>query len=114
MTEKTIFEKIFDGEIPAKMVYEDELCGAFHDVNPQAPTHVLVVPRQVITGISKMAQEDEALVGHLFYVARQVATDLGLSDGFRLVVNDGQKGQQSVPHLHIHIIGGRQLTWPPG
>ncbi len=114
MTDKTIFEKIFAGEIPAKMVHEDELCGAFHDINPQAPTHVLVVPRKRITGISALEPRDAALVGHLFVIARKVAADLGLDDGFRLVINDGENGQQTVPHLHVHVLGGRAMTWPPG
>ena len=114
MTEKTIFQKIFDGEIPSNMVYEDELCGAFHDISPQAPTHILVVPRKLIPAISQMEEDDRALVGHLFHVARKVAEEQGLGDGFRLVINDGVNGQQTVPHLHIHILGGRKMTWPPG
>ncbi|MCA9320221.1 MAG: histidine triad nucleotide-binding protein [Planctomycetes bacterium] len=114
MNEKTIFQRIFDGEIPSKMVYEDDLCGAFHDIEPQAPTHVLIVPRKPIPGISSLMAEDEEVVGHLFRVARRVAKTLGLDNGFRLVINDGADGMQSVPHLHVHLLGGRQLTWPPG
>ena len=115
MADKTLFEKIFDGEIPSEMVHEDELCGAFKDINPQAPTHILIVPRKPIPAISQMAEEDEPLIGHLFFVARKIAAELGLDEsGFRLVINDGEHGQQTVPHIHVHLIGGRQLNWPPG
>lgn len=114
MSEKTIFEKIFAGEIPARMVHEDEICGAFHDINPQAPIHVLVVPRKPISGISALEPADAPIVGHLLVTARKIAEDLGLDEGFRLVVNDGEDGQQTVPHLHIHLLGGRRLRWPPG
>ena len=114
MSEKTIFQKIFDGEIPSTMVYEDALCGAFHDINPQAPTHVLIVPRKLIAGISSLEEDDALLVGHLLVVARKIAEDLGLGSGFRLVINNGQHGQQTVPHLHVHLLGGRPMSWPPG
>ncbi len=114
MSEKTIFQKIFDGEIPAKMAFEDEICGAFYDINPQAPTHILVVPKKLIPSISEMADEDANIVGHLFVVAKQIAQDLKLDGGFRLVINNGVDGQQTVPHLHVHILGGRKMTWPPG
>ncbi|MCB9833596.1 MAG: histidine triad nucleotide-binding protein [Planctomycetes bacterium] len=114
MSDKTIFERIFAGEIPARMVHEDEVCGAFHDINPQAPTHVLVVPRKPIPGISALSASDALIVGHLFVVARRIAAELGLDGGFRLVINDGEDGQQTVPHLHVHLLGGRKMTWPPG
>ncbi len=114
MSEKTLFQKILDKELDADLLHEDEHCGAFRDINPQAPTHILVVPRKPITGISAMEPEDEALIGHLFLVARGVAEDEGLQDGYRLVINDGENGQQTVPHLHVHLIGGRPMTWPPG
>lgn len=111
----TIFGKILRKEIPAKFVYEDEQCVAFHDVNPQAPTHILVIPRKPIAQLSLAVDEDEQLLGHLLIVARKVAAQEGLDkSGFRLVVNDGKNGAQSVYHLHIHILGGRQMQWPPG
>ncbi len=111
---KTLFQKILDKEIPADIVFEDELCGAFRDINPQAPTHILIVPRKPMPGISAMTPEDKALIGHLFHVAAQLARDLDLAQGYRLVINDGAHGGQEVPHLHIHLLGGRPLTWPPG
>ena len=114
MAEKTLFEKILDHEIQADLVYEDDLCGALRDINPQAPTHVLVVPRKPIPGISAMADEDVSIVGHLFAVARKVAEEQGLEQGYRLVINDGEHGQQTVPHLHVHLLGGRPMNWPPG
>jgi len=112
----TIFGKILRKEIPAKIIHEDDHCVAFHDVNPQAPVHVLVIPRKPITQLSKAnPKEDQALLGHLLLVAKQVAERQGIaSDGFRIVINDGKKGSQSVYHLHVHVIGGRQLGWPPG
>ncbi|KAM3956136.1 histidine triad nucleotide binding protein 1 [Aphomia sociella] len=111
----TIFGKILRKEIPAKFVYEDDQCVAFHDVNPQAPTHILVIPRKPIPQLSKAEDEDEQLLGHLMIAARKVAAQEGLDkNGFRLVINDGRDGAQSVYHLHIHVIGGRQLGWPPG
>ncbi|XP_053621117.1 adenosine 5'-monophosphoramidase HINT1 [Plodia interpunctella] len=111
----TIFGKILRKEIPAKFVYEDDQCVAFHDVNPQAPTHILVIPRKPIPQLSKAEDADEKLLGHLMIAARKVAAMQGLDkSGFRLVINDGKDGAQSVYHLHIHVIGGRQLKWPPG
>ncbi|XP_064471568.1 adenosine 5'-monophosphoramidase HINT1-like [Ornithodoros turicata] len=113
-TGDTIFGKIVRGEIPTKFIYEDDQCVAFHDVNPQAPTHFLVIPRKPIPQLSVVSKADEAILGHLMYVAQKVAKDLGLAKGFRLVVNDGHHGCQSVYHLHIHVLGGRQMGWPPG
>nr|AGG56522.1 protein kinase c inhibitor [Antheraea yamamai] len=111
----TIFGKILRKEIPAKFVYEDDQCVAFHDVNPQAPTHILVIPRKPIPQLSKAGDEDEQLLGHLLTAARKVAAQEGLDkSGFRLVINDGKDGAQSVYHLHVHVLGGRQLEWPPG
>jgi histidine triad (HIT) family protein len=112
---KTIFEKIITREIPARIIYEDDLVLAFHDVNPQAPTHALVVPKKSISRIALATAEDRALVGHLLLSAAKVATMLGLQEsGYRLVINNGRDGGESVPHLHCHILGGRQMTWPPG
>lgn len=111
----TIFAKILSGEIPADKLHEDEHCIAFRDIAPQAPHHVLVIPRKPIVSVATAGPEDAALLGHLMLVAAKVARDLGLeSDGYRLVTNIGQHGGQSVFHLHIHILGGRQLGWPPG
>ena len=112
---KTLFEKICEREIPAEIVYEDEQCVCFRDIAPQAPAHLLVVPRKPITRIAEAEAEDQALIGHLFLTAAKVARDQGLAGpGFRLVVNNGANGGEAVPHLHIHILGGRQMTWPPG
>eukprot|EP01006_Ploeotia_vitrea_P052278 TRINITY_DN67666_c15_g1_i1.p1 TRINITY_DN67666_c15_g1~~TRINITY_DN67666_c15_g1_i1.p1 ORF type:complete len:138 (-),score=19.58 TRINITY_DN67666_c15_g1_i1:314-700(-) len=111
----TIFGKIIRREIPSKIVYEDDKCLAFHDVNPQAPVHVLIVPKKPISGISKVQEGDAELMGHLMVKIPHVANLLGLQeDGYRLVVNDGKNGAQSVYHLHVHILGGRQMGWPPG
>ena len=109
----TIFQKIIDREIPADVVFEDEHSLAFRDVNPQAPVHVLVIPKKPIARIADMEDGDKELVGHLFRVAGQVATQENLED-FRLVVNNGEGAGQSVFHLHIHVMGGREMAWPPG
>ena len=114
MVAKTIFQRIIDKEIPAKIVHEDDLCLAFHDVAPQAPVHVLVIPKKEITNLSATTVEDQALLGHLLLVAKQVAEQLDLSNGYRTVINCGRDGGQSVDHLHIHLLGGRSLHWPPG
>jgi histidine triad (HIT) family protein len=111
---KTIFKRIIDKEIPAKLIYEDEQCIAFHDINPQAPTHVLVIPKQEITGVAAIEPSDEALVGHLLYVVRKLAEQLGLATGYRVVINNGLDAGQTVDHLHLHLLGGRDLSWPPG
>ena len=111
----TIFSKIIAREIPARIVYEDDLCLAFHDVNPQAPVHVLVIPKREIARVALTTTNDEPLLGHLLYVAQQVAKQEGLHDsGFRLVINNGPDGGESVPHLHVHVLGGRAMQWPPG
>ncbi|XP_006626895.1 adenosine 5'-monophosphoramidase HINT1 isoform X2 [Lepisosteus oculatus] len=110
----TIFGKIIRKEIPAKILYEDEQCIAFHDVAPQAPTHFLVVPKKPIPQLSKAEDSDAALLGHLMIVAKKCAADVGLTKGYRLVLNDGPDGGQEVFHLHIHVLGQRQMRWPPG
>jgi len=114
MADKTIFEKIIDGDIEGDIVHRDEQVVAFRDVNPQAPTHILVVPRKVIDRIENMTAEDEALVGHMVYVATQIAQREGLGNGYRLVMNNGRGGGQTVFHIHLHLMGGRSFGWPPG
>jgi len=111
---ETIFSKIIDRKIPARIEHEDDRCLAFHDVAPQAPTHVLVIPKKPIPSLADLEPADEALVGHLVMVATQLAAKLGLGDGYRLVVNCGRDGGQSVDHLHVHLLGGRAMRWPPG
>lgn len=114
MSEATIFTKIINREIPADIVYEDDLALAFRDVSPQAPLHILVIPKQPIESVGTATDEDAGLLGHLLVVARKVAVQEGLTEGFRLVANTGSDGGQSVNHLHFHLLGGRKLTWPPG
>ena len=114
MSQKTIFERIIDREIPAKIVYEDDLCLAFHDVAPKAPTHVLVIPKPPIPSVAAIEDRQADLIAHLWLVIRDVAKELGLENGYRVVVNCGPDGGQSVDHLHFHLLGGRQMTWPPG
>ena len=109
-----IFCKIAAGEIPSTKVYEDDLCLAFRDLNPQAPTHILVIPKDHIASADEINESNEAVVGHIFSVIAKVAKDEGLDQGYRVVSNIGEQGQQTVPHLHFHIIGGRDMTWPPG
>lgn len=109
-----IFKKIADKEIPADIVHEDDQCVAFRDVNPQAPVHVLIIPRKVIPTHADLTPADQLLMGHLHLVAVQLAGRLGLADGYRLVVNCKERSGQTVPHLHMHILGGRDMTWPPG
>ena len=110
----TIFQKIIDKELPADIVYEDDSCLAFKDINPVAPIHILIIPRKRIEKISDSNTEDKELLGHLFLVAGNIARDLGIEDAFRLVVNNGAGAQQTVFHLHIHLIAGREFNWPPG
>lgn len=112
-----IFCKIVRKEVPSKGVYEDELVYAFHDINPVAPTHILIVPKKHIVGVQELEPEDECLVGHMFYVARRLGEELGYSSmekGYRLVFNVGKDAGQSVFHLHLHFIAGRSMSWPPG
>jgi histidine triad (HIT) family protein len=110
----TLFQKIIDREIPAEIVYEDELSMAFKDINPVAPNHILIIPKKHIPKISDAELGDKDLLGHLMYVAGEVARELGVEDAFRLVVNNGAEAQQTVFHLHIHLIAGRPFKWPPG
>ncbi|MCE0523128.1 MAG: histidine triad nucleotide-binding protein [Methylacidiphilales bacterium] len=111
----TIFTKIINREIPARIAYEDDLCLAFHDVNPQAPVHFLVVPKREIPRLAAATPADEALLGHLIHVAQTVAQKEGLHEsGFRIVINNGRDGGETVPHLHVHVLGGRYMQWPPG
>jgi histidine triad (HIT) family protein len=112
---KSVFDKIIDREIPARIIYEDDLVLAFHDINAKAPVHALIVPKKNIPRIAEAAPEDHKLLGHLMLKAAAVAEKLGLSNsGYRLVINNGPDGGESVPHLHCHILGGRQMAWPPG
>ena len=114
MSEKTIFKRIIDGEIPARIIYDDPQCLAFHDVNPQAPTHVLIIPKKEIASIDALSDEDGPLVAHLLSVIRRLAAELKLDQGYRVVVNCGPQAGQTVDHLHFHLLGGRALKWPPG
>jgi histidine triad (HIT) family protein len=110
----TIFGKIIRREIPADIVHEDELCLAFKDINPQAPVHILVIPKQAIAKLSDAESDDHRLMGHLLLTAKRVAEKAGLGNGYRVVINTGNDGGQTVDHLHLHILGGRQMQWPPG
>ncbi|HET7634717.1 MAG TPA: histidine triad nucleotide-binding protein [Burkholderiales bacterium] len=110
----TIFSKIINREIPADIVYEDDLCLAFKDINPQAPVHVQLIPKKEIPKISDAASEDRNLLGHLMLTAGEVARRLGVDDAFRVVINNGAGAQQTVFHLHLHILAGRPFHWPPG
>ncbi|XP_004294701.1 PREDICTED: 14 kDa zinc-binding protein [Fragaria vesca subsp. vesca] len=112
----TIFDKIINKEIPATVVFEDDKVLAFRDISPQAPTHILIIPkvRDGLTGLSKAEERHCEILGQLLYTAKLVAKQEGLEDGFRIVINDGPKGCQSVYHIHVHLIGGRQMNWPPG
>jgi histidine triad (HIT) family protein len=111
----TLFEKIIQGEVPAQIIHEDDQCVAIRDINPQAPTHVLVIPKKVIPRLGEATPSDESLLGHLLLTAAEVAKRDGLAEnGYRVVVNQGWQAGESVPHLHVHVLGGRQLKWPPG
>ncbi len=114
MPEKTIFQRIIDREIKADIVFEDDCCLAFRDVAPQAPVHVLIIPKAPLRSLNDVTDEDVALAGHLLSVAKQLAAQLGLTGGYRVVTNCGPDGGQSVDHLHFHLLGGRALGWPPG
>ena len=111
---KTLFERIIAREIPAKIEYEDDLCIVIHDIDPQAPTHLLAIPKQVISRISEVEPAQEVLLGHLLRTAASVAAKLQLENGFRIVINNGKDGGETVPHLHVHVLGGRSMAWPPG
>jgi histidine triad (HIT) family protein len=112
---KTIFQRIIDREIPSKFAHEDELCVAIHDVNPQAPVHVLIIPKKTVPRLSAATPADQALLGHLLLTAAAVARQLGVDEtGYRVVINSGRDAGESVPHMHVHLLGRRQLGWPPG
>jgi len=111
---ETLFTKIVNRDIPATIVYEDDLCIAFNDIEPQAPVHILLVPKKPIAKLDEAVVEDQTLLGHLLLVAPKVAEQAGVGDAFRVVVNNGARAGQSVFHIHLHIIGGRSLQWPPG
>ena len=112
---KNVFERIIDREIPAAIVYEDDLVLAFRDVSPKAPVHVLIIPKQGIPRLAETKPSDASILGHLLVKAAEVAAQLGLAQkGYRLVINNGPDGGESVPHLHCHILGGRKMSWPPG
>lgn len=114
MMTDNLFLKILNKEIPATIVHEDEHCLAFRDVRPQAPVHVLIIPRKVIRTHDDLTAEDRELLGHLHLVAARLAGELGLGEGYRLVINCRERAGQTVPHLHMHLLGGRDLGWPPG
>ncbi len=115
MAKKTLFEKICDREIPADIVHEDDLCICFKDISPQAPVHYLVIPRKPIPRVAEAEISDQAVLGHLLLTASKVAKSEGFAEnGFRLVINNGPDGGEAVPHLHVHLLAGRQLKWPPG
>ncbi len=112
---ETVFSKIIRKEIPAKIVHEDDLSLAFHDINPRAPVHILVIPKKPIASLEEIKEEDQMLIGHLFLVLQKIARDLGIADhGYRVAINCREGGGQEVPHLHLHLLGGRKLAWPPG
>jgi histidine triad (HIT) family protein len=115
MSDKTLFEKIRDGEIPANILHRDDVCIAFRDIAPQAPVHVLIVPNKPIPRVGLAEAADESVLGHLLLTAAQIARKEGISEtGYRLVINNGPDGGEAVPHLHLHLLGGRKLDWPPG
>lgn len=115
MADQTLFEKICAKEIPATLVHEDEHCVAFRDISPQAPVHILIVPRKAVPRVGSAAACDQALLGHLLLTAAEIARREGVAEsGYRLVINNGRDGGEAVPHLHLHLLGGRQLQWPPG
>jgi histidine triad (HIT) family protein len=112
--QETIFSKIIRREIPADIVYEDDLALAFKDINAQAPVHILVIPKKPIPKLTDATPDDQALLGHLLLTVKKVAEQAGLTNGYRLVINTGEDGGQTVYHMHMHILGGRQMAWPPG
>ncbi len=114
MKPETLFSKIIAGTIPGKIEYQDDLCAVLHDIRPQAPVHLLIIPKKIISRIALATEADAPLLGHLMLVAQKMADKLSLQEGFRLVINNGRHAGESVPHLHIHLLAGRPLTWPPG
>ena len=111
---ESIFEKIINRDIPAEIVFEDEICIVIRDIEPQAPVHCLIIPKKKIERISLSKDSDQTTLGHLLLIARKIATDEKLDSGFRIIINNGHEGGESVPHLHVHLMGGRQMKWPPG
>jgi len=111
---KTIFQKIIDREIPARVAHEDEQCIAIHDIQPQAPVHVLIIPKKHVARLGDATSADQTLLGHLMLTAAALAKKLNLANGYRIAINNGPDGGESVPHLHVHLLGGRALGWPPG
>ena len=117
MGERTLFEKIIAREIPAEIVYEDDLCIAFNDISPQAPCHILIIPKKPVPRLAESTDSDKELLGHLLLKAKEIADNQGFSDegqGYRIVINNGKNGGETVPHLHVHLLAGRPLLWPPG
>jgi histidine triad (HIT) family protein len=114
MPEKTLFAKIIDREIAADIIYEDDFCIAFNDVNPQAPMHALVIPKKPVEKLSDASADDQQVLGHLLLTAAALARERGYGEAFRLVVNNGAEAGQTVFHLHVHVLGGRAFSWPPG
>lgn len=111
---KTLFERIIDREIPAKIEHEDDHCIVIHDIDAQAPTHLLVIPKQLIPRVAEATVDDQSTLGHLLLTAASVTKKLNLEGGFRVVINNGQDGGETVPHMHVHVLGGRAMAWPPG
>jgi histidine triad (HIT) family protein len=114
MSDKTLFSKIIEGDIPSDIIHEDDKCVVLNDISPQAPVHLLVIPKKPIPRIAEAAIEDADILGHILLTARDMAKKLELLNGFRIVINNGQDGGETVPHLHVHVLGGRSLGWPPG
>lgn len=114
MNTPTLFERILAGDIPATIIHRDERCFAIHDINPQAPVHVLIIPNRPLGRIGLAEADDRDLIGHLLLTAAELARKLDLAKGYRIVINNGPDGGESVPHLHVHLLGGRQMGWPPG
>lgn len=113
-TEQTLFQKIINKEIPGEIIFQDNLCAVIRDKYPKAPTHVLIIPIKPIARLDQASEEDEPLLGHLLLVAKNLAKTLGLSKGFRVIINNGEDAGEAVPHLHVHLLGGRSMHWPPG
>ena len=111
---KSIFTKILDGEIPGDILFEDKVCFAIKDINPQAPTHILIIPKKPVEKVSDAEPDDKEMLGHLLLVSKAIANEQGLDDNYRLIINNGAKAGQSVFHIHVHLLGGRSLNWPPG
>ena len=111
---KTLFEKIMDREIPGTFEHEDDRCAAIRDIDPKAPVHILIIPRKPLARVGEALAHDESLLGHLLLIAGQLARKLDLDGGFRIVINNGPDGGEAVPHLHVHLLGGRKMNWPPG